>query len=148
MAIICSNLGDIWHLAAETSGLVCSCAAGASAVYSFVSSSCSHLGNRIPGLEQCFKGNFYRLTPAHDVKTSMTARLKECVARLLGKHADRLGCVLQFICCVLLYTFANVLATLFSKTLASHFHKATHFALMQEAFLKASSSGLESPWYP
>ena len=55
---------------------------------------------------------------------------------------------LQFICCVLLYTFANVLATLFSKTLASHFHKATHFALMQEAFLKASYSGLESLLYP
>ena len=39
----------------------------------------------------------------------------------------------QFLACLLIFTFANVMATLLSKALASHFYKATHFDKMQQA---------------
>ena len=39
----------------------------------------------------------------------------------------------QFLACLLIFTFANVVATLLSKALASHFHKSTHFDKMQQA---------------
>ena len=49
------------------------------------------------------------------------------------------GCGVQAIACLILFTFANVLATLLAKMMASHFHKATHFHKMQEAIRKVAS---------
>ena len=43
----------------------------------------------------------------------------------------------QFIACLLLFTFANMLARLLAKALASHFHKEAHFNKMQAAIRKA-----------
>ena len=45
----------------------------------------------------------------------------------------------QFLGCLLIFTFANVMATLLSKALASHFHKETHFDKMQQAIRNVRS---------
>jgi hypothetical protein len=48
----------------------------------------------------------------------------------------------QGIACLILFTFANVLATLLAKLMASHFHQAAHFSKMQEALRKARPPSL------
>jgi len=50
------------------------------------------------------------------------------------------GCAhAQFVACLLIFTSANVLGTLLSKAMASHFHKEAHFSKMQDAIRKVSN---------
>lgn len=46
---------------------------------------------------------------------------------------------LQFIGCLIIFTFMNLLKVLIAKLLSSYFHTSTHFSKMQEALAKVIS---------
>ena len=61
--------------------------------------------------------------------------------RGLCRASDCASVHVQAIGCLILFTFVGVLATLLTKLMASHSHKAAYFRRMQAAIRKAGRLG-------